>query len=380
MKALDLAKLSLRHLSGRWAALPATGFAVAAFCLCFAGAILLHVNEAKSMPCELKAVPPENAGVTAALLESVRKLPGVRAATPEYPVEVEIKTGKLRAKLTLAGIEGAYLNEPLRLGSAYPESSVMPHIVLNEAACRQFTEESGDPEGYDAGAAATAAPAVDWLNASFTVITGPDQRAVVSRVCGVLAGYEEGQVPAAYISVGSAMALLKGRSATPESVRIRIENIGYASVVARALTGLGLRAENPDESLQATWDAQLKEAGSLAAIGAFGLICAAALLAAWRRLFLSEQRESLEMLLWLGFRRNDIGSMLLLQALCLSALGAAAGLLACVALPPFLPEEAQGVSVFTLSVPGTVLLAVSGICLLAGTLTGFTRRIDVLTQ
>jgi predicted lysophospholipase L1 biosynthesis ABC-type transport system permease subunit len=164
------------------------------------------------------------------------------------------------------------------------------------------------------------------------------------------------------------------------SVRVRIENIGYASAITRALTGLGLQAENPGESLQAGWDAQLKEASYLAAIGAFGFICAAVLLAAWRRLFLLDRGESLEMLLWLGLRRKDIGRLFIIQALFLSAFGAAAGILASVALPPFLPEEAQGISVFALSIPGEVAATVAICCLLAGACAGFTRRVDVSTQ
>jgi hypothetical protein len=361
MKALDIVRLSIKNLRGGRAALPALGFAILAFCLCFSAAAWTDVAREKSLPCELAVSMPRGA-IPDETLFLLAGIPGVEAVTPVLNVPATVKTGEYTAQLTLTGINASYLNEPYTKGGPFPDTGSMPRIVLNEAACRQFT--SGREDGASGGGADKPLPAVDWLKASFTVQAG-DTRAIVSGVCGVLAG-EEGQEPAAYLSLAAARELLRlaGQSTDCTEAKVRVENIGRASGVSRAVAALGLAPQGADEESQKRWDAEAGEAGYLLAAGIFALLCACTLQYMWKKISLLERREAWGMLLWLGMRERDIGLLFALQAAFVSLIGAAAGIAVALALPGFLPRELAGASVFMLPIPIGIVVTCMLVCYL----------------
>ena len=283
MKIADLMGLARKTLRGRWVALPVAGFAIGAFCLCFAGAAFTTVQREKAQPFELIVSAQGNRNIADDTIAKVLDIPGVAAATPVLPVAATVKAGSYSAELTLTGIDGAYLG-PFEQGGVFPQDSAMPYLVLNRAACRRFSNDTlGDEaDGSDDGAD-VALPAIDWMNAGFTVQMGDGTRPVVSRVCGILAGDGKEQEPAATISLPVAKALLRAGGQNPAvlSARVRVDNIGAANGVARAVAALGLAAEDTNAALQEKWDGQMKELGYLLAAGLFSLLCAAVLLAAW---------------------------------------------------------------------------------------------------
>ena len=230
MKISDRLGLATKNLKGLWALLPIAGMAIGMFCLCFAGAILTSVSGEKALPCELDVSAKGNAEITDSALVQISEIEDVLDVTPLLQVPVTVETGAYTAELTLTGIEAYYLDEDYAEGSVFPADTVMPYIVLNEAACKMFTEDDQEPSDE--------APEIDWLGAGFTVKTGEEARPVTSRICGVLEGEEED--PMAYVNLAIAKELLdeKGTNAYT-SAKVRIVNIGQAERVSKAIQALG---------------------------------------------------------------------------------------------------------------------------------------------
>ena len=343
----DLLQIAIKHIKGRWAVMVAFALAISAFCLSFAGAVLLSVSEEKSAPFALVAVTQSQGGITDAMLTEIGKIADVENATPVFSIPVQMSMGEYMAQLTLTGIKPAYLENHEGL----PDAGVMPYILLNEAACKLFLKED---EVFRASA---EAPKIDWLHTKVTLSTGEGSTPVTAKVNGLLSG-ERDDEPAAYISLNAAKALLRtfGQPTLTQTAYIRIKNIGYAESVIHALNGLGLVADNADTELQAKWDSRQQEMTYLFILGAFALLCAAAVLFAWQRISRAAQQTSYDMLFWLGMKQRDILRVFLLQSALLSAVGAGLGLLFAVILPLFLSQSLIGLSIFMLPIPIPVIL------------------------
>lgn len=366
MKIFDLTRLAIRNLKGRWAVLPVIGFAVAAFCLCFSGAILTTVQEEKSHPYELVLSVQGSAGVTDSTIADILKIADVKAATSILQVPVAIQTGEYTAQLTLTGVDAGYPGGVYTQGSMFPTDSVMPYIVMNEAACKQFAKEEKD--------IGKETPDIDWLDASYSLSIGEESRSVTSKVCGILSdGDAEDAEPMAYVSLPIAKELLRERNqpTTAQAAWVRVTNIGCADAVSKQLSALGLAVTNSTEELQAEWDAEMKEMVYLLVIAVFCLACASVMLAANRAITLEQKKEAFDMLRWMGMKGRNISRLFLLHALIVSVFGAIIGLVASLSLPSFLPPELKGTSSYMLSIPflaaavsfsGCILLAVIPAC------------------
>ena len=367
MRIFDLIKIAARNLKGRWAVLPAAGIAVSVFCLCFAGAVLTAVQEEKSLPYELN-IAPGDSGLSDGVIAEISEVPDVTAVTPVLLVPVSIKTDEYSAQLTLTGISAAYLNGEFREGGAFPQQSIMPYLVLNEAACKTFSNNPNDnPNDMDIGTE-TEAPEIDWLNTEYSMQAGEGLRPVITKVSGILADEEEQQEPFSYISVSSAKGLLQqsGQGTDYAEAKARIKNIGCAKSVSNAITGLGLSVVNYNEELQAQWDAEMGETTYLIIIGIFCMLCSLVLMAAWRRISISEHKEAYLALLWVGIKSKDIGRLFVMQAGMICLTGVVIGVLVGMSLPSFLSQEPNGTSVFTLPVPFLAAALSSAVCIIAG--------------
>jgi hypothetical protein len=372
MRILDIARLSLKNLKGIWAAIPALGFAAAAFCLCFAGAVVSTVREEKAQPYEIVVAAAGTQSFSGSDIAAITGIEHVVAATGVLETTATVTAGGYTAALTLTGIDPDYLEGRFSQGGVFPEDTVMPYIVLNPAACRQFSNGGNAP-------AQGEAPDIDWTSGSAAVQTSEEAKPVTSKICGVLAEDEdagEEQAPAAYISLSSAKKLLRksGLSADVKTVWVRVRNIGCAKAVSRAIAALGLTVTNPAEDLQAGWDAKTKEMVYLLVIGAFCLACISLIFAAWREMSFLREKEAFLALRWMGMKDSEIRRMFAVQALMVSVTGAAIGVIAAVSLPSFLTAELKGASIYTLPVPlaaGSVSFAA---CVLSGVIPACTFR------
>ncbi len=357
MRMHDLFQLAIKNIKGRWALLPAAGVAAGVFCLCFAGAILTTVRQEKARPYELIVSSGSNAGITDRSMMTISEIPDVAAVTAVLQIPVSMKTGKYEAQLTLTGVDAKYLTGKFTDGGSFQSSSAMPYIILNAAACRQFSENKE---------ASDDAPEIDWLNAAFLLQAGEGSRPVTSKVCGIFedAG-RESMEPAAYISLSTAKGLLRssGQSADYPTAYVRVVNMGQAVKVSKAITALGLAVTNSNAGLQEKWNGQIKEMRYLLMLGMLSLICSAALIAAWRRTYIAEHKPVLDMLRCMGVRQRDIGRLYAMQSLFLFLTGAAAGISVSIFLPWFLPAELVETSCFALPIPFNVIGAGIMICI-----------------
>ena len=371
MRISDLISLSVKKLKSSWAVLPAIGFCIAAFCLCFAGAILTKVQDEKAEPYEI-IISAESTSLSESLVAEISKTTDVTAVTPLLQVPATISTGEYTASLTLTGLKANYLKEGLSQGSIFPDDSVMPYIVLNEAACKQFATDDGDVKEATSD---TEMPEIGWLNENFEVQTGEGAKVVISKVCGILSNEDEDedQEPAAYISLSAAKALLQ-QSTGYTGINVRVRNIGCTESIAKAIAKLGLSVSNSTDELQAGWDADTKEMTYLLVIGVFGLVCASFLLGAWRRLSLSEQKDEWEMLRCLGMKERDIRRVFAVQAGMLAVLGIAGGMLIAMVIPSFLLSGEVGDTSFLLPIPFNVILGCVVVCATAGIVPVLGRR------
>jgi ABC-type lipoprotein release transport system permease subunit len=479
MKTIDLIWIAAKNFKGRWMALPGLGLAISVFCLCFAGTVLVTVQQEKSQPYALAISAAGNQSISDSMMAQIAKLPNVTAATPLLQVSARVKTGIYSAQLTLTGIAPSYLNTAFAKGSVFPSSGDMPYIVLNAAASKHFSNNtantdtgtgadtgsgntagsdggtktgigsdtgngadtgsdsttgsdagtqtgngtdtgnantdtgtdtgSGNITGSDAGAKTdtgtqndtdsntninadsgtdanadagnaaddnTNAPKIDWLNASYSLQTGGSEQWIPSKVCGMIAGSDKGQEPDAYVSLSAAKNLLQrsGQSTNYTGAKVRVTNIGYTDSVSQAIAALGLNVTNSNAALQTKWDGEFKEMTYLIVIGAFCLLCSAVLLAVWRKISLQEQKEAWETLRWLGIKEKIIRSLFLAQAIMISLIGIAVGIIVALSLPSYLPPDLKGKSIYTLPIPFEVILLSIVICIIAAVCSCFKNQ------
>ncbi len=370
MKIINLLSIAAKNLKGKWAVLPVAGIAISMFCFCFAGAILTTVQEEKSLPYELN-IASGTTNLSDSIIAKISANPNVTAATPILEVPAVIKTGEYSAQLTLTGIDAAYIETSVSEGSFFPDDSIMPYIVLNEAACKMFAndEKIADDE----------VPEIYWLGTGFYVQMGEDEKAIASKVCGILSDdeeTEEEQRSAAYVSLSIAKELLRqnGQETDYTGVNVRVKNIGSANSVSKAIAVLGLTVTNSTEELQSGWDADNKEMTYLIVIGAFGLMCASILLIAWRQNTLLKQRMAWEAMRWMGLKASDMRKLFAIQAILLSILGIALGLLVALSLPSFLLTGEMETTNFMLSISFKSVFVSVVICIAAGLIPIFGKR------
>lgn len=362
MRIFDLIRLAFKVLKGRWAVLAAAGVAISAFCLCFAGAVYTTVQEEKALPYEMVVSSQHAKDLSDAAAVEISQIQEVVAATPVLQAPVSLSAGGYTAELTLTAMLPAYIEEAFADGVVFPEDSVMPYIVLNEAACKLFSN------GKDA--VIDEAPDIDWLNESFSVQLGEGSKAVTARVCGILSGdadTDDSQEPSAYISLSAAKKLLRenGQSADYAEIKARVTNIGQAQSISREIAVLGLSVLDSTGELQAGWDMKQKEMGYLLVTGFFSLVCAAVLFKAFRKIDLLEHKKAWDMLIKLGIKQRSILGLFIIQAIMIALAGIAAGIVVSLSLPAFLPQEAASASIFTLAVPPATVAVVSLVCMVA---------------
>ena len=364
MRISDLLWMALKNLKARFMVLPVAAIAISTFCLCFAGAVLTSVQQEKGVPCELEVLSGSEQ-LLESTLAGIAAIPDVTAVTPVLQVPVSLKTGGYTAQLTLTGMDASYLTEDFAQGGIYSDSSVMPYIVLNKAACKLFTDEKGSGNGTTDE---EAEPPVDWLNSGVSIQTGENTRPIVAKLVGILSKYDEDQEPAAYISIASAKALMQqgGLSTDYMKANVRVTNAGWAESVSKAVTGLGLSVRDSNGATQAKWDTELKEMTYLILLSVFGLVCWALLAATRRKILLLEHKGTILALQWIGMKKQSIGQLFLLQSLMSVLLGITTGIIIGVAVPSFLRPELIDTSIFSLQIPFGVASVSAAICIAFG--------------
>ena len=309
----------------------------------------LAVADQKALPCRLVASVSQ---MDAALLMQVEKIEGVTGVTEVLEVPGTFQVGKeARAEFTLYGLSPDFLEERFTKGGAFPESSVMPYVVLNGAAAASATDAEGRSLGKD--------QQPDWFQENVEILAG--EKAVRVKICGQMQG-EEGETPAGYISLSAAKDLLRESGVQPESqtLWIRLENMGRMESVQKELERQGIFAANADETAGIAWEQQEKESAAYLAAGMLALLSGSVLLGRQLALEPLQHAGEWKLLRTLGCSGKQIAGIGRWRAALASAAALALALAGLLCVPLFLGPEAAD-SLFALTLRGET----AGICLLA---------------
>lgn len=363
MRISDLTWIAIKNFKFRSMVLSVLATAISVFCLCFAGAVLVTVQQEKALPYELE-VASMSSGISDEALAEVSGIPDVTAVTPVLQVPVSIHAGQYEADIALTGIDAAYIQYAFVQGGVYSDSSVMPYIVLNKAACKLFTDGASHSESTDE----TDEPQIDWINAAITVRTSESAKPVISKIVGVLSGDDEEQSPVAYVSIASAKDLLRkeGQSIDYMSATVRIKNAGCSAAVSEQIAALELSVINDNKDAEMRWDMALNEMTYLIVTGTFVLLFSAFLAAARRKTGLSVYKETFTALQWIGMKKRDIAKLFAVQSSINLLLGISLGIIVGVSVPSFLSPEILDTSIFALPIPMGVALISAAVCIVSG--------------
>lgn len=370
MRLIDLLRMAVKNLKGKWVVLPIIGIAISMFCLCFAGATLKSVQDEKSLPHVLN-IGAGISDITDTAIADISKIPEVTTVTPILEIPASVKIDERTMEMRLTGINSDFFTEAFIQGSAYPENSIMPYIVMNEAACTRFLAQQDDG-GFESK---TDIAEIDWISKNATIST-TGEAWIVSKISGVLDG-DELQESAMYISIATAKELLlnSGQSTDYIGADVRITNIGHSESVSKAITALGLNVSNANAELQNKWDIKMRETTYLIIVGLFCLLCSSVLLSAWRKNSLLEQKETFITLRWMGMNANVIGRLFVIQAAMIALIGIAIGILVSTSLPSFLSTGTEETN-FMLQIPFMVVVVSAMICIVSGIVASLFMHID----
>lgn len=244
MNWIDNFKLAWRGL--KLIAFPAILFLTAAACLgttAFKKYNAMHREQQKSCNLIVSSSKMDSSDAS-----KIRSITGVKNTTLIYEINTSISLSGYQAELTLKGIESSFLSEDFSIGGIFPDQTVMPYIIINEAAQKTFFDTDTNTITDE------AIQNLDWMNAM--VILRMGEKEIIAKICGILKNQEETSTPEAYISIPSAKSLLQESGQTPEATTlwIQIENAGLQGKLQNQLQLMGFTAENADTGLIQKWN------------------------------------------------------------------------------------------------------------------------------
>ena len=399
MKASDLFSLALRGVGRDWKRCIAALLllAVGIGSMCFGFTLGREVYQEKSLPSELRFIATAEGELTEEARQKALETEVVLAASLVLEVPITLVKGENSVFLTATGIDASMLQEETITGNLFPESDVMPYLVLDgasaqklfgynqaaEGGAEQAVEEevelymgaiapveentSSSQDVKDGGSAAeNAAP----------VPTQPQIRNFVAKISGVLQREEAEttQQAQSFMGLGAARKLLQENNQAVQyaGLAVRMENWYAAPQVMAAMETLHLQPQELVTQQQEAWAAQEKETGYLLSSGGLVLLAGALLLASQMGTALTERKKLLYSRYKLGMAISTQWKILLLQGAFLGlAAGLAGSLLAL--LMPYLVGAST--TAFTLGIPADIVLLAIAVTTLAGGLAhGYASR------
>lgn len=262
--------------------------AALSFFLLFSGLrIGRSIRAEQALPCEITAAA-EQTGISSSMLSLAGQIPGVEAVSLTDTMEAALRYEDYQAAVLLRSLDSAVLEGEWLCGSAYPDETAMPYLVLNEAALSAFR---------NAKKAKLEAPEqLAWTELELTLQSGNDHETVL-RVSGVL--HDGAEDARAYLSTAQLRKLKSeaGMETAEGQLWLRIANAGARADVVHALSDLSLTADENDDR-QEEWNRQEERRNLYLGTGAAVLLAAGGMMAAqekYRRARLHSACELLDM-------------------------------------------------------------------------------------
>lgn len=361
MKKFELYKLSFRLAKRKYNILPILGIAAAAVCLITAAKGYLEVQEQKARPFELIATGSD---IQNEPIRTISKFDTVLRATAVFPVSATMIADQYSANVVLNGVSASYLNKNFEKGDVFPDNTVMPYIVLNNAAVKQFLDKDNKavPKGKN----------IDWLSRTILLqlggkdgktvpkdknTEGKDSKAapedkntegkagksvsedkstdrlsrttvqqlegqVTAKICGILE--DDSEIPQAYISLSSAKALA---AADYTEIRIQLKNAGSEPAASKKLSSLGLQVKNADKDLLSEWEKTETSSRFFFSEGLVALICTFAILQKNKQIEHGQNSKQYEMLRFIGVSQKNIRLIFIYMDAFVISTGVALGII-----------------------------------------------------
>lgn len=303
-KTTELFRYAIRTWK-RFGVLYIIGVAVFTVCAVMSLKTFFSVADEKAEPDQVVAHASD---ITDAGIIELEKIEGVENASAVLEIHAAVKLGDKEADIPIKGIERGFVLGEYSEGNAFSEDTTMPHIVLNEAALHLFEDRLPSKE------------AVRPDIAEETTIVFNDAL-VIAKISGVL--MDEGEEPAAYVSIEQAKSILLRGGILPEYAYalIRVENVGAEERVIREAAKAGYTAETANAEKFAVWEQEEVKAAYLFAAGLAILLCAVIVRRNTRRLYLALHKAENDQLLCMGLKAGHIRKIGHLRAVFCDTVG-----------------------------------------------------------
>jgi len=219
---------------------PGKWFAVLCFAIGVAGLVLASksygaILTKRAQPCESLAELSQ--GQPETILNQVRQMEGVLNAGQLIESQGTLLWEEYSAEICLISVGADYLQGDWIQGDAYPETTAMPYLVVNEAALKAFQNSKKEHLPKD--------KEIDWLTQRVFWRLGEERTNV--RICGILQdGKEE---PWAYVSLSQRGVMGNENDSRDPSctIWIRMENSEVQASLMSQLSGIGISLQDPGE-------------------------------------------------------------------------------------------------------------------------------------
>ena len=289
---------------------------VSASCFLFLG-IFMSANmlDEKSEPYELQAAAE---AIDDETLSEIAGFEDVINVTPILDVPYTLTLNNTALEAPMQGLHAGYIEYPFLYGTEFESSSVMPYVILNEAAAKELT---GDDEEL-------TLPAL----VSRQVLLKSETGTVTAKISGVFEDEEE--TPKAYISLPSAENLLLQGGVTPvySMVYVQCLNAGKTESVTNFLSERGLMVQNINTELETKWEIDTVHITHLLITAAVAIFSAALVLHERKKTDTLYNGEEHDALLSLGIPASGLRKLNRSRAALFICLALITGFLICLAI------------------------------------------------
>lgn len=261
----------------------------------FSLGIFMEIRDEKEEPFLLLA---QNSQITAQELQILSEEPEISAIAAVYEIAASVQVNEASADITLYGMESSFLEtikKKMIRGTIYQDSTAMPYLVLNEAACREILRVQSGKQAADRNEASKdyaeqsgseelekmyGEQYLDGLVSNMSMgkagtVIRLGEEVLSAGICGLV---KDGlEIPAAYLSQESARSLLEPGTDC-QQVWLWLERTGDMDKVMRFLEARAYSVDGNDTEQEMAWQAAENLAFGFLLSGMISLAAAAVLM------------------------------------------------------------------------------------------------------
>lgn len=261
----------------------------------FSLGLFMEIRDEKEEPFLLSA---QNSQITAQELQILSEEPEISAISAVYEISASVQVNEASADITLYGMESNFfetIKKEMIRGTIYQDSTAMPYLVLNEAACREILRVQSGKQAADLDEASNAyaeqsgpgelekvygAQYLDGLMSNTRMgkagtVIRLGEEVLSAGICGLV---KDGlETPAAYLSQESARSLLEPGTDC-QQVWLWMERIGDMDKVIRFLEARAYSVDRNHTEQEMVWQAAQNLAFGFFLSGMISLAAAVALM------------------------------------------------------------------------------------------------------